>query len=725
MCGIFGYYNFRVRRSRKAILEFLFTGLRRLEYRGYDSAGISIDVDPLPPAESLQDAAPASDVPESNGHALDNGHLSNGHSLNGSLNGDLDQRLTAQGSVPVVLKALGNIAALVTLAHEELCERQVSLDTVLEHHAGIAHTRWATHGVPSAVNSHPHVSDAANEFVVVHNGIITNFQALKDFLIKHGEKFESATDTEVIPKLCKYVYHNLAKTVPFNELIMEVITQLEGAFSLLIKSSHYPGELVATKRGSPLIIGIKNAVTRGRSSWGSMDGSGKRAATGALECFIASDASAVVEHTKQVIVMEDNDLVHLQDGDYQVFNAAAEERRNTVPRVLLTLTMEVSQIMKGGYDHFMQKEIHEQPDSILQTMRGRVRFERTSKHAVDPYKEHRILLGGLTDQVETIRRSRRIMFIACGTSYHSCLAARQTVEELVDVPVALELASDLMDRHCPIFRDDTCVFVSQSGETADTLMALEYAKVRGALLIGVTNTVGSAIARMTHCGVHINAGCEIGVASTKAYTSQMVAITMMALMLSEDSIQRRPLRDAIIEDMGKLPDSIREVLKLDDEMKALAEQLKKEENLLVFGRGYNYATALEAALKVKEVAYMHSEGILAGEMKHGPLALVDENLAIIVVATRDRMYEKMKSVIQQLRARHARLIVLCNPGDPDLETLMSPKCRLIHVPRLADCLQPIINIVPLQLLSYHLTILRGFNVDQPRNLAKSVTITEQ
>jgi glucosamine--fructose-6-phosphate aminotransferase (isomerizing) len=382
------------------------------------------------------------------------------------------------------------------------------------------------------------------------------------------------------------------------------------------------------------------------------DGEGKgaklRAVEGGFECFLASDASAVVEHTKKVIVLEDSDLVHLKDGSYSLFNAAERKaeaaaaataggtagqaaprpKAVAVQRALQTLEMEVSQIMKGGFDHYMQKEIHEQPESIFQTMRGRVKMgPQEAVH--DPYKQQRIKLGGLAEHLETIRSGRRIVFVGCGTSYHASLATRQTVEELVNLPVACELASDLLDRRCPIFRDDTCVFVSQSGETADTLAALEYAKSRGALCVGVTNTVGSAIARSTHCGVHINAGCEIGVASTKAYTSQIAAITMMALALSEDSISKREQRDGIIEGLAELPDKIRQALALDGEMCALAAKLKGEQSLLVFGRGYNYATALEAALKVKEVALMHSEGILAGEMKHGPLALVDESMPIL------------------------------------------------------------------------------------------------
>ena len=434
----------------------------------------------------------------------------------------------------------------------------------------------------------------------------------------------------------------------------------------------------------------------------------------------------------RVIYLEDNDIVHMRQGEYTVYNWSDVDSASVeVRRTIQTLTMEVGQIMKGGYDHYMQKEIFEQPDTIAQTMQGRVKLTPLSpvKSLVptgyDPYLVPRVRLGGLTDHVPTICRSRRLMFIGCGTSYHAAMCARQTMEELTEIPVVLELASDLLDRRCPIFRDDTCVFVSQSGETADTMRALEYAKASGALCIGITNTVGSAIARNTHAGIHINAGAEIGVASTKAYTSQIAAITMVALVLSEDIISKRQYRDEIIDSMLNLPDAVRAALKLNDEIRVLAEQLKDEQSCLVFGRGRNYATAMEAALKVKEVSYMHSEGINAGEMKHGPLALVDETMPIIVIATMDEMHNKMQGVIQQLMARNARLIILCNEEDKDTPDMVGNAYPLIKVPRVHDALQPLVNIIPMQLLSYHLTLLRGYNVDQPRNLAKSVTVTEE
>jgi glutamine---fructose-6-phosphate transaminase (isomerizing) len=430
----------------------------------------------------------------------------------------------------------------------------------------------------------------------------------------------------------------------------------------------------------------------------------------------------------RVIYLEDNDIVHMRPGGYAIFNRTGLALRSTqVRRTIHTLTMEVSQIMKGGYDHYMQKEIFEQPETIAQTMRGRVTMplECTAMHKSYTHVTNAVHLGGLTDHVPTIRRSRRLMFIGCGTSYHAAMCARQTVEELCEIPVVLELASDLLDRRCPLFRDDTCIFVSQSGETADTMRALEYAKVSGALCLGITNTVGSAIARNTHAGIHINAGAEIGVASTKAYTSQIVAITMMALVLSEDTISKRQRRDEIIHSMINLPDAIGSCLKLDKCIRKLAEELKDEPNLLIFGRGRNYATAMEGALKVKEISYMHSEGLNAGEMKHGPLALVDETMPIILVCTMDEMYSKMQGVLQQLMARNARLIILCHQGDKDVPVVAGHFFPLIKVPKVDDALQPVVNIIPLQLLSYHLTLLRGYNVDQPRNLAKSVTVTEE
>ncbi|KAL1535081.1 Glutamine--fructose-6-phosphate aminotransferase [isomerizing] 2 [Salvia divinorum] len=677
MCGIFAYLNFNLSRERRYILEVLFNGLRRLEYRGYDSAGISID--------SSSDAV----VPPA-----------------------------------LVFRKEGNIESLVKSVYHEVAATDLNLEESFSVHAGIAHTRWATHGEPAPRNSHPQTSDSRNEFLVVHNGVITNYEVLKETLVRHGFTFESDTDTEVIPKLAKFVFDNANeegdKSVTFSQVVLEVMRHLEGAYALIFKSTHYPNELIACKRGSPLLLGVKELTEEPiRASFNDTkfllsNGQPK-------ELFLSSDASALVEHTKKVLVIEDGEVVHIQDGGASIFkfeNAKEKgceklKRPASVQRALSVLEMEVEQINKGKYEHYMQKEIHEQPESLTTTMRGRLIRGGSCK-------AKSVLLGGLKDHLRTIRRSRRIVFIGCGTSYNAALAARPILEELSGIPVTMEIASDLVDRQGPIYREDTTVFVSQSGETADTLQALEYALENGALCVGITNTVGSAIARHTHCGVHINAGCEIGVASTKAYTSQIVVMAILALAIGDDTISSQGRREAIIDNLFDLPNKVKEVLKLDEEMKDLAKLLIAEQSLLVFGRGYNYATALEGALKVKEVSLMHSEGILAGEMKHGPLALVDETLPIVVIATRDACFSKQQSVIQQLHARKGRLIVMCSKGDA-ASVSVGGSCRVVEVPVVEDCLQPVINIVPLQLLAYHLTVLRGYNVDQPRNLAKSVT----
>ncbi|CAI5465155.1 unnamed protein product [Closterium sp. Yama58-4] len=596
----------------------------------------------------------------------------------------------------------------------------------------------------------PHTSPHSS--IPLHTPLHPILQALKGTLQKHGFTFESETDTEVIPKLAKFVYDNLLQSegghggegmangmangissktvngstngerVAFTQVVMEVMRQLEGAYALLFKSPHFPNQLVACKRGSPLLLGVK-VPSDGRKSAFDIVGAeepggvvrGGAGATGPRELFLASDASAVVEHTKKVMVIEDNEVVHIRDGVVSLFSFEPDKAKRGLPpttalqRALSTLEMEVEQIMKGSYDHFMQKEIHEQPESLTMTLRGRLihgkadslsptasnacsslppsasiaaaaaaaaggdataaiasagsngsspvastagaagggisglpplsplsKLSPVNRTSSAPWSEEKgVLLGGLKDHLLTIRRSRRIIFVGCGTSYHAALAVRPLLEELSGVAVQLELASDMLDRNAPVYREDTAVFMSQSGETADTLAALEYARARGALCVGVTNTVGSAIARRTHCGVFINAGAEIGVASTKAYTSQIAVLVLMALAIGEDSISSKERRERIIDGLIDLPRKVRQVLRLDSEIQQLARELSGEQSLLVFGRGYNYATAVEGALKVKEVALMHSEGILAGEMKHGPLALVDATLPIIVVATRD------------------------------------------------------------------------------------------
>ncbi|EMS66518.1 Glucosamine--fructose-6-phosphate aminotransferase [isomerizing] 2 [Triticum urartu] len=703
MCGIFAYLNYNVSRERRYVLEVLLNGLRRLEYRGYDSSGIAVDADlPAPPAPG---SAPA---PYAGAPPLvyrQEGKIEN---LVRSVYAVIDAIWRMLWANFTACKSHFQILPLILM--HEVDEKDVNLDAAFNVHAGIAHTRWATHGVPAPRNSHPQSSGAGDEFLVVHNGIITNYEVLKETLTRHGFTFESDTDTEVIPKLAKFVFdkaHDGEGDVTFSQVVNEVMRQLEGAYALIFKSPHYPNELIACKRGSTLILGV-NELSGQKSGKSFNDVKALTANGKPKELFFSSDLCAIVEHTKNYLAIEDNEIVHIKDGSVSILKFDHDkEKPASVQRALSVLEMEVEQIKKGNYDHFMQKEIHEQPHSLTTTMRGRL-------------KDGAVLLGGLKEHLKTIRRSRRVVFIGCGTSYNAALAARTFVEELTGIPVTMEVASDLLDRQGPIYREDTAVFVSQSGETADTLLALDYALENGALCVGITNTVGSTLSRRTHCGIHINAGCEIGVASTKAYTSQIVVMAMMALAIGSDQISTQARREAIISGLFSLPSNASQVLKLDSEMKELASSLIDSESLLVFGRGYNYATALEGALKVKEVALMHSEGMFAGEMKHGPLALVDENLPIIVIATRDACFSKQQSVIQQLLSRKGRLIIMCSKGDA---SAVNPggSCRVIEVPKVADCLQPVINIIPLQLLAYHLTVLRGFDVDQPRNLAKSVT----
>ncbi|KAK2904075.1 glutamine--fructose-6-phosphate aminotransferase [isomerizing] 2 [Channa argus] len=683
MCGIFAYLNYQVPRTRKEIFETLVKGLQRLEYRGYDSAGV----------------------------AVDGTHLTT----------------TDTKSIAICLiKKKGKVKAL----DEELYKRDsLDLDEKLYTHFGLAHTRWATHGEPSAVNSHPQRSDKNNEFVVIHNGIITNYKELKEYLILKGYEFESETDTEVIPKLIKYVYDNRENdNITFSTLVERVTKQLEGAFALVFKSRHFPGDAVSTRRGSPLLIGVrsehelatenipvqynsahlkdgvqeKNSHNRPDSSSISSVGDSR-----AVEYYFASDASAIIEHTNKVLYLEDDDIAVVTDGKLSIHRLNRQAGEDPV-RAIQTLQMEMQQIMKGNFDAFMQKEIFEQPESVVNTMRGRICFDTNT-----------VILGGLKDHLKEIKRCRRLMMIGCGTSFHAAVATRQILEEQTELPVMVELASDFLDRNTPVFRDDVCFFISQSGETADTLMALRYCKERGALTVGITNTVGSSICRETDCGVHINAGPEIGVASTKAYTSQFVALIMFALMMSEDRLSLQKRRLEIINGLRVLPELINKVLSLDEKIKAIANELYQQRSLLVMGRGFNYATCLEGALKIKEITYMHSEGILAGELKHGPLALIDKDMPVIMIIMKDACYVKCQNALQQVTARAGRPIILCSQDDPEVS---KNAYQTIELPHIVDCLQGILSVIPLQLLSFHLAVLRGYDVDCPRNLAKSVTV---
>ncbi|KAK5073481.1 glutamine--fructose-6-phosphate transaminase (isomerizing) [Lithohypha guttulata] len=698
MCGIFGYINYLVEKDRKFILDTLVNGLSRLEYRGYDSAGLAVD-------------------------------------------GDKRNEVFA-------FKEVGKVAKL-----RELIDKSgVDMTKVFESHAGIAHTRWATHGQPSQLNCHPHRSDPKWEFSVVHNGIITNYKELKALLEGKGFKFETATDTECIAKLAKYLYDS-HPDIDFTTLTKAVIKELQGAFGLLLKSVHFPSEVVAARKGSPLVIGVKTGkkmkvdfvdveYSQGEESGYALSAEKashnvavKKKAAGSLlappdksllhrsqsraflsddgmpqpaEFFLSSDASALVEHTKKVLYLEDDDIAHIHDGQLNIHRLTKDDGTSNV-RAIQTIELELQEIMKGKFDHFMQKEIFEQPESVVNTMRGRLDVANKS-----------VTLGGLRQYISTIRRCRRIIFIACGTSYHSCMAVRGAFEELTEIPIAVELASDFLDRQAPVFRDDTCVFVSQSGETADSLNALRYCLERGALTVGIVNVVGSSISMLTHCGVHINAGPEIGVASTKAYTSQFVAMMMFALSLSEDRASKQKRREEIIEGLGKVSDQFREILKLNEPIKQLcAKFLQNQKSMLLLGRGSQFSTALEGALKIKEISYLHCEAVMSGELKHGVLALVDENLPIVMILTRDEIFKKSLNAYQQVIARGGRPIVICNTGD---EEFPAAKVERIEVPHTSDLLQGLLNVIPLQLMAYWLAVAEGLNVDFPRNLAKSVTV---
>lgn len=693
MCGIFGYVNYLVEKERGEISTTLIEGLQRLEYRGYDSAGIAIDGDK--PGETF------------------------------------------------VVRQIGKVAAL----KKEYELKAYDQTKKFISHAGIAHTRWATHGQPKQINCHPQRSDASYEFVVVHNGIITNYKELKTLLQKKGFVFESDTDTECIAKLFKHIYDTNIKNgseLDFHELMKQVLFEINGSYGLLAKSTHYPNEVVATRKGSPLLVGVKtekklkvdfvdvefpDVETPLPNTNQSGDGllSAAQAGDGGLrhsqsraflsedgmpqpaEFFLSSDPASVIQHTKKVLFLEDNDIVHIYDGEIHIHRVRRDDNLSST-RSIQTLEMELAQIMRGPFNHFMQKEINEQPESTFNTMRGRIDFQK-----------HIVTLGGLKSYLTTIRRCRRIIMIACGTSYHSCLATRSTFEELTEIPVAVELASDFLDRRSPVFRDDTCIFVSQSGETADTMLALQYCLERDALTVGVVNSVGSSISRSTHCGVHINAGPEIGVASTKAYTSQYIALVMIALSLSDDRVSKVQRRIEIIEGLQKIPEQIKKVLTLENRIKELCtEDLASQKSLLLLGRGYQHATALEGALKIKEISYMHSEGVLAGELKHGVLALVDDQLPIIAFATRDSLFPKVMSAIEQVTARSGRPIIIRNENDTSIN--LDKALASLEVPQTVDCLQGLLNVIPLQLISYWLAVNRGIDVDFPRNLAKAVTV---
>lgn len=603
----------------KEAASILIKGLQRLEYRGYDSSGIAL--------------------------------LNAGGSLN-------------------LYKKKGKVADL----QEYTKTKDVS------GNIGIGHTRWATHGVPSDINAHPHTSESKAK-VIIHNGIIENYGPLKEELIKRGHTFESDTDTEVLIHLIEDVQQNTGVDLP--EAVRIALTQAIGAYAIVIMSKDNPNQLIAAKKGSPLVVGVGNG-----------------------EFFLASDATPIIEYTKNVVYLEDEQIAILNRGE--------ELKVITVGNVKITpyvhqLEMNLEAIEKGGYEHFMIKEIHEQPKSILDSLRGRVNLE-----------DGIITMGGLQEYDSRFNKAKRIIIVACGTSWHAGLVAEYLIEDLARIPVEVEYASEFRYRNPILSEKDIVMAISQSGETADTLAAIELAKSKGALIYGICNVVGSSIARATHAGSYTHAGPEIGVASTKAFTAQVTVLTLIALSLAHKrgTISESRYRE-IITDLISIPEKVEKALKTDEQIRYLAAEFKDARNFLYLGRGYNFPVALEGALKLKEISYIHAEGYPAAEMKHGPIALIDEQMPVVVIATRKGNYEKIISNIQEVKARKGIIIAVVTEGDTEVRKMAD---HVIEIPETEEATSPLVSVVPLQLLSYHIAVMRGCNVDQPRNLAKSVTV---
>jgi glucosamine--fructose-6-phosphate aminotransferase (isomerizing) len=608
MCGIVGYIG------QNDALPILIGGLKKLEYRGYDSSGIAL---------------------------IDNGKIN-------------------------VVRASGKIKAL----EDKLAQKSI------KGHIGIAHTRWATHGGPTEENAHPHCS-FDGKFSIVHNGIIENYASLKAKLVSEGIQFKSDTDTEVVAHLIARFY-----TGDMKAAVLKALAQIEGTFGLGIICSEQPGTLIGARRGSPLILGIGN------------DG----------DFFLASDVSAIISHTQKVVYLDDNDVVEIKDGSYSIFNM----NRNEVQREVKDVEFDADAVAKGGFPHFMLKEIFEQPEVLRNTMRGRLLVpEGNSK------------LAGLDTNIKELRNINRIIITACGTSYYAGMVGEYMIEELAGVPVEVEYASEFRYRN-PIIKPGTLVLaISQSGETADTLAALKEAQQKGATALAICNGVGSTIARTSDGGVYLHAGPEIGVASTKAFTSQVTVLAMIALLLGR---QRRLSIEAgtiITKAMLDLPGLVEQTLQLSDAIADIARQYSKATNFLYLGRHFNYPVAMEGALKLKEISYIHAEGYPAAEMKHGPIALIDENMPVVVVAPKDVLFDKVISNVREIKARGGRVIAVTTDDCHPLDEIAD---HIIKVPKTLPMLMPIITCVPLQLLAYHIAVLRGNDVDQPRNLAKSVTV---
>ncbi len=610
MCGIVAYVGHRD--AQQVIIK----GLKRLEYRGYDSAGIAL--------------------------------------LNNGLN---------------IYKKKGKVS--------ELEEHLNGKD--LTSNIGIGHTRWATHGEPNDVNAHPHYS-SSKKLAIIHNGIIENYNSLKQELSNKGHSFSSDTDTEVLIHFIEDIQDN--NNCSLDEAVRLALTKVIGAYAIVIMSVEDPNLLIAARKGSPLVIGI-----------------------GKGEFFMASDATPIIEYTNEVVYLNDMEIAIIDNGKLRIKTVQDLPQTPYIQK----LEMELETIEKGGFDHFMLKEICEQPRSIKDCLRGRLDSQ-----------SGRLVLGGIREYVNKLANADRIVIVACGTSWHAGLVAEYMFEEFCRIPVEVEYASEFRYRN-PIIREgDIVIAISQSGETADTLAAIELAKSKGAIIFGVCNVVGSSIARNSHAGSYTHAGPEIGVASTKAFTAQLTVLSMICLIVAQKkgTITDQKFHEMLVE-LENIPAKVEKVLKLNDEIKVIAETFKDTPNFLYLGRGYNFPVALEGALKLKEISYIHAEGYPAAEMKHGPIALIDEEMPVVFIATHDSSYEKIVSNIQEVKARKGRVIAVVTEGDKLIPQMAE---FVIEVPAVQETLMPIVSVIPLQLLSYHIAVMRGCNVDQPRNLAKSVTV---
>lgn len=613
MCGIVGYIG-----SREAY-PILIKGLKRLEYRGYDSAGVAL--------------------------------INN----NGGLN---------------VYKTKGKVSDL-----EAYCA-----DKDITGSVGIAHTRWATHGEPSSQNAHPHFSQSRN-LAIIHNGIIENYAEIKKSLIEKGVMFRSDTDTEVLVQLVEYVQQK--KNVDLLTAVQLSLHQVIGAYAIAILDKRNPNTIIAARKQSPLVVGI-----------------------GDEEFFLGSDATPLIEYTDQVVYLDDENIAVITRGKkLEVFNIL---NRKLSPEIK-TVDLNLGQIEKAGYPHFMLKEIFEQPECIKNCMRGRINVEA-----------NHVTLSAVIDYKKELVGAKRIVIVACGTSWHAGLIGKQIIENLCRIPVEVEYASEFRYRNPVVSKDDVVIAISQSGETADTLAAIELAKKNGAFIYGICNVIGSSIPRATNTGSYIHVGPEIGVASTKAFTGQVTVLTMLALALGEarGTVERREY-ESIVKELSVIPQKMKQVLKLNDRIADLSRMFTYARNFLYLGRGFSYPVALEGALKLKEISYIHAEGYPAAEMKHGPIALIDSDMPVVVVATHNAMYEKVRSNIQEIKARKGKVIALVSMGD---ETVSKIADEVLEIPDTLECLEPLIATIPLQLLAYHIAVCKGKNVDQPRNLAKSVTV---